>query len=95
MAKNMNSELHKKTYFHALEKMISSPTQMRIKSISQTQTKDLLESQNQAFEDVFKRPPSNLPKKDKKKKSIQVGVSTGYDLGSDQGSAKDGSNNGD
>ncbi len=52
--------LHKKTYFNALEKILISPKNLK-KVIDTPEPKvSIHETALKAFEDVFKKPPSRL-----------------------------------
>jgi hypothetical protein len=62
-ARKAHGELHKKTYFQALEKMLASPINKLKSTDASPNSMNLLESQSRAFDDVFKRPPSNLQQK--------------------------------
>ena len=51
-------QLHKKTYFNALEKIFISPRNLNKDLLGDK--KSIYESANQAFAEVFKKPPSRL-----------------------------------
>jgi hypothetical protein len=50
-----HKELHQKTYFNALQKMLISPQSLRLAG----GVKTTLDHQTKIFEDVFKKPPND------------------------------------
>jgi len=56
--------LHKKTYFNALEKILISPGNLKRMKMDTTKDDDeqlnIHETAMRCFEDVFKKPPSRL-----------------------------------
>jgi len=52
------AQLHKKTYFNALEKILISPRHLKYQDMGGE--KSIISSANKAFDDCFKRPPSRL-----------------------------------
>ena len=83
-----HQELHQKTYFNALEKMLIIPQTMRLAG----GVKTTLDHQTKEFEEVFKKPPKdydvnisqNAPfksKRDGARDSMLVGASQTGNLG--------------
>lgn len=65
----MHPELHKKTYFQALEKLLASPTALK----DPVTKAGVYDTQTQVFEDTFKRPPSNFAQRATKKRQNRNG----------------------
>ena len=53
-----HGQLHKKTYFNALEKILISPSNLNKSQMEGKKT--IHDSVTKAFDDVFKKPPSRL-----------------------------------